>query len=223
MKPMLEKPVGLIFDMDGTLLDTEPLYTVASQKILDPFGVEYTLALKKQCMGGDSTRSAQIVIDHYHLPMSAKAYLAERETFLRELFINAAEIGGAGRFIQCLSKTSLPFGLATSSQRDLVDLKLSKKSWSKGFNTIVCGDDPELKRGKPAPDIFLLCAKRLDLEPSQCIAFEDSPIGVKAAKTAGMQVIAINSPYVDEGDLKEANLVIDHYDELSELSKSWTS
>ncbi|MFT7687754.1 MAG: pseudouridine-5'-monophosphatase [Candidatus Azotimanducaceae bacterium] len=222
MKPLLDKPLSLIFDMDGTLLDTEPLYTVASQKILDPFGVEFTLALKKQCMGGDAKRSAQIVIDHYDLPLSAEAFLADREAILRELFINAAEIGGAGNFIQSLTKTSLPIGLATSSHKELVDLKLSSKSWSKGFNTIVCGDDPELERGKPAPDIFLLCAKRLGLEPSMCIAFEDSPTGVKAAKAAGMQVIAVNSPYVDEGDLKDASLIIDHYDELADLFRIWT-
>ena len=217
------KPAGLIFDMDGTLLDTEPLYTIASQKVLDPFKVKYTLALKKRCMGGDSKRSAQIVIDHYDLPIKAEQYLAEREVILKKLFVDTKEIAGAGHFIEALSKTKLPIGLATSSHQHLVDLKLSNKAWAKHFRTVVCGDDPDLKRGKPHPDIFLLCAKRLGLDPDSCIAFEDSPTGIKAARAAGMQVIAINSPYVDASELEDAALVINHYDELTELLKLWQS
>jgi pseudouridine-5'-monophosphatase len=223
MNLLLENPLGLIFDMDGTLLDTEPLYTIATQKLLDPFGVEYTLALKKRCIGGDSKRSAQIVIDHYELPLTAELFLQEREVFLRALFINAPEIGGAAKFIQRLSESVIPIGLATSSYSELVKLKLTSKKWAEGFNTKVSGDDPELKRSKPAPDIFLLCAQRLGIDPSRCIAFEDSPNGIRAARAAGMQVIAINSPYVDDIDLIEASLIVDHYDELEDLFSQWIS
>ena len=223
MNLLLESPAGLIVDMDGTLLDTEPLYTVATQKLLDPYGVEYTLALKKRCIGGDSKRSAQIVIDHYDLPLSAELFLQEREGFLKALFVNAPEIGGAAKFIQSASESVIPIGLATSSYSELVELKLSGKRWSEGFDTMVSGDDPELKRSKPAPDIFLLCAQRLGIDPSKCIAFEDSPNGITAARAAGMQVIAINSPYVEDTDLEEASLIIDHYDELADLFNKWTS
>ena len=76
--------------------------------------------------------------------------------------------------------------------------------------------------GKPAPDIFLMCARALNVNPSECIAFEDSLNGIESAINAGMQVIAVNSPYVDAADLKQATLVIDRYEELMPLLAAWT-
>ena len=214
------QPAAFIFDMDGTLLDTEPLYTAASQKVLDPYGVEYTLELKRKCMGGDSRLSAQITIDHYQLPLTAEEYLAKREAFLQELFPTADEMPGAGDFIQSLGRLGIKLGVATSSHQHLYDLKMSKRPWGQHFDVVVCGDDNNLKRGKPAPDIFLLCAEKLGVDASQCLAFEDSPNGVNAAIAAGMQVVAINSPYVKPGELSAAEICIDHYSALADFVNS---
>ena len=211
------KPAALIFDMDGTLLDTEPLYTDATQKVLDPYGATYTMALKQQCIGGDSHKSAEIVINAFNLPLTTDEFLAARENFLIELFPHAPEMPGAQAFIEALVRKGIALGLATSSHRHLVDVKFSQRDWSKHFDTIVCGDDLDLERGKPAPDIFLLCAKRLGVAAKDCIAFEDSPNGVTAATAAGMQVIAINSPYVEPGALSGAERAISHYEELNDL------
>jgi pseudouridine-5'-monophosphatase len=211
------KPAALIFDMDGTLLDTEPLYTDATQKVLDPYDATYTMELKRQCIGGDSHKSAEIVINAFGLPMSADEFLTAREHFLLELFPHAPEMPGAQAFIEALAGKGMTLGLATSSHRHLVDVKFSQRSWAKYFDTIVCGDDIELTRGKPAPDIFLLCAKRLGVAAEDCIAFEDSPNGVTAATSAGMQVIAISSPYVEPSALSGAERTISHYEELNEL------
>tara|TARA_R110002073_G_scaffold98848_4_gene226441 strand:+ start:342 stop:1001 length:660 start_codon:yes stop_codon:yes gene_type:complete len=214
------RPAALIFDMDGTLLDTEPLYSEATQKVLDPYNATYTMELKRRCIGGDSHTSAQIVIDAFDLPMTTQEFLTQREVHLMSLFPSAAEMPGAENFINTLAEKGVALGLATSSHRHLVDVKFTHRSWSKHFSVVVCGDDAELKQGKPAPDIFELCATRLGVKPSDCIAFEDSPNGVTSATAAGMQVIAINSPYVEPGALSSAALAIDHYDELSALIES---
>ncbi|MFT5560282.1 MAG: HAD superfamily hydrolase (TIGR01509 family) [Candidatus Azotimanducaceae bacterium] len=214
------KPAALIFDMDGTLLDTEPLYTDATQKVLDPYNATYSLALKQQCIGGDSHVSAQIVIDAFNLPLTSEAFLSAREIHLIELFPDAPEMPGASAFIESLAAKGIKLGLATSSHQHLVDVKFSHRSWAKHFSTVTCGDDKELKHGKPAPDIFELCAARLGVAPADCIAFEDSPNGVAAAIAAGMQVIAINSPYVEPGALSDAVRAIDHYAELDDLLAS---
>jgi len=127
----------------------------------------------------------------------------------------------AGEFITDVNSTSILMGLATSSHKHLYELKFSAKPWGGLFHEVVCGDDPELKRGKPDPDIFLLCADRLSVAPERCIVFEDSPNGIKAARAAGMQVIAINSPYVEKSDLSEAALIIDSFREMQSLMQSW--
>ena len=79
-------PAAIIFDLDGTLLDTEPLYTAAAQRVLDPHGHLYTMELKRKVMGGDSMRSAQLTIDEFDLPMTAEEFLAAREAYLKALF-----------------------------------------------------------------------------------------------------------------------------------------
>ena len=204
-------PRAVIFDLDGTLLDTEPLYTAAAQRVLDPHGHIYTMELKRRVMGGDSNRSAQLTIDEFDLPMTPKEFLVKREAHLKPLFSAAKEITGAGDYLRHLHSTNIPTGIATSSHRHLCDLKISQRDWRALLTTIVCGDDAELQKSKPAPDIFLLCAHRMGIKAKNIVAFEDSRNGVLAAKAAGMTVVAIKSPYTSPKDLQEADLVIENY------------
>ncbi len=213
-------PAGIIFDLDGTLLDTEPLYTVATQRLLDPFGHTYTVELKKQSFGGDSRRSAALTIDAFKLPLTVDEYLAAREVHLLELFKTSPEIPGAGEFVHALS-SRLPIGLATSSHRNLADAKLADKSWKLLFDSIVCGDSELVHQGKPAPDIFLACAAQMNVPARDCLVFEDSPPGISAALKAGMRIIAVKSPYVTADDLSGADLVIQDYRDIIALIKDW--
>ncbi len=214
-------PAGVIFDLDGTLLDTEPLYSQATQKLLDPYGHTYSLELKKKVMGGDSRRGAQMTIDEYDLPMSVNEYLADREVYLLELFPASPEMPGASELLTAFRSLHLPIGLATSSHQHLCDIKLKNKSWKSAFTSIVCGDDASVINGKPEPDIFLACAALMGLPAENCIAFEDSPTGIKAARAAGMHVVAVNSPYVELKDLGEADMVIDSFYEILPLIERW--
>ena len=215
-------PAGIIFDLDGTLLDTEPLYSEAIQKLLDPFGYTYSLELKRRCMGGDSRKSAQMTIDEYDLPMNVDEYLAAREVYLLELFPTSPEISGVTAFLAALEAIQLPIGLATSSHQHLCDIKLANKSWKSVFNSVVCGDHKAVVNGKPEPDIFLACAEFLKLPAAACLVFEDSPTGIKAARAAGMPVVAINSPYVEPIDLRDADMIIDSFVELMPMVEKWT-
>ena len=216
---LLRDPVAVIFDLDGTLLDTEPLYTQAMQKVLDPFGHTYTMALKRKVMGGDSRRSAQLTIDEFDLPMTPEELLAARQVYLEQLFPQAPEIAGAGRYIEHLNALGVPVGIATGSHSHLCELKLNHRAWKPLLSAIVCGNDGSLVRGKsvrgkPEPDIFLLCAQRMGVDPARTLAFEDSRNGVLAARAAGMTVVAIESPYTTREDLAGADIIIPDYHHL---------
>lgn len=217
MSRTFPRPDAMIFDLDGTLLDTEPLYSDAAQKVLDEYGETYTLELKRQTMGGDSYTSAQIVIDAFGLPLTADEYLAKREAHLIDLFRQCPEIEGAGDFIARLHSAGVTIGLATSSHHYLRDIKLGGRRWAGLFHATVCGDNPALGQGKPAPDIFLLCANELGIAPEKCLAFEDSRNGVTAARAAGMTVIGIDSPWVSPGDLAEASATVANFIEATAL------
>lgn len=221
MKSSLPRPDALIFDLDGTLVDTEPLYSIASQRVLDAYDAVYTAELKQRCMGGAARLSAQIVIDEYDLPLTAEEYLELRERHLVELFRESPEIAGAGAFVEAAHAAGLRLGLATSSMARLKDIKLADKSWAALFDASICGDHPELKRSKPEPDIFLLCASTLAVPPAQCIVFEDSRNGVAAAVAAGMTVIGINSVHIAPGDLAEAALSVNDFHEALALLDQW--
>ena len=214
MKELPFKPQAMIFDLDGTLLDTEPLYSEAAQAVLAPYGYVFSRELKRRIIGGDSLKGAKMTVEEYDLPISAEEFLTRRKIHLDKLFPKAAEIEGAGEFLTYISKKGVALGLATSSHMLHCDMKIGHRTWRPLLRTVVCGDDPELKRSKPEPDIFLLCAARMSVEPAETIAFEDSKNGVLAAKAAGMTVIAISSPYIGPGDLDQADIVVDNFREL---------
>ena len=207
-------PDAMIFDLDGTLLDTEPLYTEAAQAVINPYGAVYSMDLKRKIMGGDSLKGAEVTVAELDLPMTAQEFLDQRKVHLERLFPQTEEIADAARFLNAAAEAGIPLGLATSSHERLCDVKIGDRRWRSLFHTIVCGDDPSLTRSKPEPDIFLLTASRMAVQPERTIAFEDSRNGVRAAKAAGMTVVAINSVYVGEGDLNEADLIVDGFDAL---------
>ena len=216
-----DRPSALIFDLDGTLIDTEPLYSIASQRVLDSFGLVYTEELKKRSMGGDSRKSAQLVIDEYKLPLNSDEYLKRRQIHLDKLFNNIPEISGAADFLMTVAQRHVSIGLATSSSEQACTSKLADKTWRNLFGARICGDNQKLKRPKPAPDIFLLCAESLNVAREDCIVFEDSPNGVKAAALAGMRVCALRSVFVKDHDLNLANLLFSSFHELLPFAQDW--
>lgn len=188
---------AVIFDLDGVLLDTEPLYTQATQEVLAPYGQEYTWALKVEMMGRDSRRAAEFLVATLGIPLTAEQYIARRQPLLERTCRTAAALPGAEELVRALHAHGVPIALATSSERPLMRAKIERHAWFELFSTFVCGDDPRLRHAKPAPDIFLLAAEELGILRENCLVFEDSLAGVEAARAAQMHVIAVAAPQMD--------------------------
>jgi pseudouridine 5'-phosphatase len=207
-------PTHVIFDLDGTLIDTEPLYTMAAESILARFGKVFDFGIKRQIVGGGPLVGARFVVEHLGLPISAEEYLAEREALLREACRTARAMPGAIALIEALRARSIPLAIGTSSSRELCQVKLAAQPFGGSFQAIACSDDPGVLQAKPAPDIFLKAAEALGAPPARCLVFEDTPKGVMAARAAGMEVIAVVDATMRNEDYSGALLAVGSLEEL---------
>jgi len=190
---------NVIYDMDGVLLDTEHFYTQVTEIIAGRYGKTFDWSVKSRMIGLRSAESARILTESLGLPMTPSEYLAARGQLLDHLFPQAEPMPGAVRLTRHLHSHGIPQAVATSSERRYFELKTSRhKGWFSLFKCFVLGDDPEVHQGKPAPDVFLVAARRLNADPAQCLVFEDSPAGTLAALAAGMKVVAVPDPNMDD-------------------------
>ncbi len=205
----------VIFDMDGVLLDTERLYTEATQQIVGRFGKIYDWSVKGHMIGRVAIDSARYLVEALDLPIAPEAYLAERERIFQTLMPTAEAMPGAHALTAALAARGVPMAVASSSSRTLFDIKTSRhRAWFAGFATIVLGDDPRVSRGKPAPDLFLIAANELGAAPSSCVVIEDAPAGVDAARAAGMMVVAVPDPGMGPSRFGGADLIVNNLTEI---------
>lgn len=206
---MMQRIGYVIFDNDGLLLDTEPFYTRAHEVLAARFGKVFDWTVKSRMIGLRAEDSARVMIESLGLPLSVPEYLEARRGMLDALFPQAEPMPGAVRLSRHLHHHGIPMAVATSSDSRHFDLKLTRhREWFRIFSSVVTGDDPEIGRGKPAPDIFLVAARRLGADPERCLVFEDSPAGVAAARAAGMYAVAVPDPHMEESAYGAAHQVL---------------
>ena len=190
-------------------MDTEGIYTEVTQQIVGEYGKVFDWSVKEKIIGRRSIQAAEIIVESLDLPISPQDYLDSRKDVLLEKFKDTEALPGAKEMTTHFFKLGIPQAIATSSSSPMFEAKFEKhKKWFSQFTQIVRGDDPELKEGKPAPDIFLLAAKRLRVDPAECLVFEDAPTGTEAALAAGMSVVVVPDPNMNHCHYKNASQII---------------
>jgi pseudouridine-5'-monophosphatase len=206
-----------IFDLDGTLLDSEHLYTEAAITVCRRYGAVYTHEIKRKVMGGDTMAGAHYVVQTLALPLEPARYVAERELELHTLLEQVVPMPGAIALLELLRRRRIPIAVATSGHRAITQHKLKNQPFLHQLEALVCGDDPRLKQPKPAPDIYLLAASELGADPSACLVVEDSINGLRAGLAAGMHTIALVDPRwgFDPAAFADAACVVDSLTHLT--------
>ena len=203
-----------IFDLDGVLLDSEPLYSKAAEAVLSRYGKSYDFEVKQRVMGRGAQAGARMLVEALNLPLSPAQYLEQRRVVLVDLLARTPAIPWARELVEQLGDRGCKIAVATSSERELYELKIASHPWFERFDVVVCGDDPRLGRPKPSGDIYRLAATSLDVPVDRCLAFEDSPAGVAAGLDAQMRVVALRDPRLDPAELAGADPIVASYDEL---------
>ncbi|KAI3772069.1 hypothetical protein L6452_03243 [Arctium lappa] len=204
----------VIFDMDGLLIDTEKFYTEVQEIILSRFNKTFDWSLKAKMMGKKAIEAARVFVEETGISdsLTAEDFLVEREAMLQKMFPTCDLMPGASRLVKHLHATGVPICVATGSHKRHFELKTQNHGEIFSLmHHIVMGDDPEVKQGKPSPDVFLAAARRFEggsVDPSKILVFEDAPSGVLAAKNAGMSVVMVPDPRLDSSFHETADKVL---------------
>ena len=183
---------GYIFDLDGTLIDTMPLHYHAWDAAMRSAGLTVTLDEELfYSLGGVPTRQvAELIAKHYGLTIDRERVFHEKEKVFRAIQKDARLIAPTVAFAREAAKTR-PLAIASGGPREVVKRSLELAGLAALFRAVVTADD--VVHGKPAPEMFLLAAKLLGVEPARCLVFEDATPGFEAAKAAGMKVVRVPS------------------------------
>jgi beta-phosphoglucomutase family hydrolase len=207
----MNAPIAVIFDMDGTLVATTELDFLAWQKLFSEYNVHITFEQYFPLLG---MKSADMVKHFLKLVGDdAKDALFTKMQYFDDLVDKKGIelLPNTEILLSHLQSNNIPLALATSSRQRKMRRIMNDTGLAHFFTTIVTGD--EIVHGKPAPDIFLLAAKRLSIDPACCLVIEDAINGVIAAKAAGMKCVAVTNTHPHH-DLSMADLVIDDLSQL---------
>ena len=205
---------AVIFDMDGVLADSEPLYLAGINQVLEAYGVELTPAENEETIGTTVEVTWSKVIERFSLPPEAyeecvRRYDHAMETLLRE---PQEPLPGVRPLLAELRRRGTPYALASSAWPNWIASLLAATSLEDSFDVIV--SRTMVEHGKPAPDIFLYSAERLGVAPERCIVLEDTPTGIAAAKAAGMYAVQMRAASTAFPPLPEADLVLESLEDF---------
>lgn len=210
---MNELKRAVVFDMDGVLIDSEPLHYQALHEVLAAEGHNWTEQDNERLLGTTVPDTFRIIGDTIPLENPPEAYIETYEAMVLGILEGELQAApGVASLLEALKERRMPLAVASSSRRSWVDATLRSLEIRDYFSSVITGDDVE--NGKPAPDIYLLTAETLGFSPAACCAIEDAPNGILAAKRAGMRVVAVRTLYTQHLSLDGADRLVNSLLEL---------
>lgn len=216
---------AIIFDVDGLIVDSEELYSRTYIETLEQFGKTIAREDYTACVGIPVEDNAAHAVKHFRLNTTPEAYCDAWMDRFEDAISTPGGIDLMPGILDLLDhvRGKLPLGIASSTKRPRMTTTLTNgllphldvDSLDEMFSAILSGSD--VIHTKPAPDIYLLAAEQLEVEPSGCLVFEDSQAGVIAAKSAGMTVWAVPNFFTSHQDHSQADRILDSLNEAIEL------
>ena len=196
---------AVIFDLDGTLVDSMWMWKAIDIEYLGRFGIEFPMDLQSSIEGMSFSETAVYFKERFKLPDSLDQIKSDWNRMAWDKYFNEVPLKeGVREFLDYLRSKNIPAGIATSNSRELVNLIVNKHSISEYFKTI--RTSCEVDKGKPSPDIYLLVAEDLMVEPVKCLVFEDVIQGIMAGKNANMRVCAVHDEFSKDDEKKKIRL-----------------
>lgn len=205
---MRRKLSGIIFDMDGVLIDSESLHYESTIKYLNgELGLAYNEEENREFLGRTDEYMFRVLKDRYDLPQSVSELIERRRDIYLELLVgNVQLIEGIAELVARLKSAGYKLAVASSSLEKIIEVVVSEGKVQQHFDVIQSGE--YLANCKPHPEIFLVTAQKMQLAPESCAVIEDTAVGIQAAKAAGMFAIAYAAPNAEKQDFSEADVVV---------------
>jgi len=212
----MRKPEAVIFDMDGVLVDSEPIHCKIEKKLFDKLGIVVDEAVHRSYMGASNEFMYSDLKSRFELQESVGELIEMDESFRCDYFKNLDVIllnEGVINLLSEIKSAGLKLAVATSSSPAIADILLNRCKITSWFDAVITAS--EAGKSKPAPDVYLLAAEKLGVSPANCIVFEDSPNGLSAAQSAGMHCVAVQSDSGLIEELSNADYLIRTFTEIT--------
>ncbi|XTZ40461.1 fructose-1-phosphate/6-phosphogluconate phosphatase [Salmonella enterica] len=185
---MYGRYAGLIFDMDGTLLDTEPTHRIAWREVLGRYGMRFDEQAMVRLNGAPTWRIAQEIIAANHADLDPHMLAQEKTAAVKAMLLEGVR---PLPLIEVVKEWygHRPLSVGTGSESAIAEALLAHLGLRQYFKSVVAAD--HVKNHKPAPDTFLLCAQQMGVAADKCVVFEDADFGIQAARAAGMDVVDV--------------------------------
>ncbi|HUU46776.1 MAG TPA: HAD-IA family hydrolase [Acidobacteriota bacterium] len=205
---------AVVFDMDGVLVDSEPVHYESTVRLMEgEFGLLFSEEANAEFLGSTDRHMWEVLKERHDLPWAVDRLITRR----KEIYLDLLAAGlpwrdGILELIAGLSGSGYRLAVASSALRRVIEYTLREGSLEERFEVVVSGED--VARPKPYPDIYIEAARQLGLPPDTCVAIEDTEFGVRAAKSAGMHVIAFPCMTTRSSDFSAADVRIDEASEI---------